>query len=78
MKLSEVSKKEIVDMNEGIFWGPVGKADVLIDPNTGEISSLLLISNKGFMGLGPSEEINIPWSGVVKIGKDAIIVDIEV
>lgn len=77
MRLSEISRKEIVDINEGMFWGPVGKADVLIDPNTGDIVSLLLIGNKGFIGLGPSEEINIPWSGVVKIGKDAIIVDIE-
>lgn len=77
MKLSEISRKEIVDLNEGNFWGPVGKADVLIDPHTGEIISLLLTGSKGFMGLGQSEEITIPWSNVVKVGQDALIVDIE-
>ncbi len=77
MRISEIARKEIIDMNEGIFWGPVGKADLLIDQNTGEINSLLLMGNKGFLGWGQSEEVAIPWSNVLKIGKDAIIVDIQ-
>ena len=77
MRISEIARKEIVDMNEGSFWGPVGKADLLIDHNTGEIISLLLLGGKGFMGIKQTEEVSISWSNVYKIGKDALIINIK-
>lgn len=76
MKLSEIARKELVDINEGAFWGPVGRADLHIDETTGEIKALLLIGRTGFLGFGHNEEVAIPWSSVIKVGKDTVIVDI--
>ncbi|HHX87089.1 MAG TPA: YlmC/YmxH family sporulation protein [Firmicutes bacterium] len=76
MRLSELSRKELVDVNEGSFWGPAGKADLVIDEQSGKIHSLLLPGSGGILGLGYSDEITIPWPAVIKIGQDAIIIDL--
>ncbi len=77
MRLSELARKELVDLNEGHFWGPAGKADLLIDESSGAIKSLVLAGRSGFFGFGFSEEVVIPWSSVVKIGSDSIILTIK-
>lgn len=77
MRLSEISRKELVDLEDGSFWGPAGKADLLIDESSGAISSLVLSGKGGFLGFGGSEEIHIPWSNVVRIGSDAIIIRVK-
>jgi YlmC/YmxH family sporulation protein len=77
MRLSELSRKELVDLQGGQFWGPAGKADLLIDESTGQIKSLVLAGKCGFLGFGASEEVLIPWSDVVKVGSDAIIITIK-
>ncbi|HOP68460.1 MAG: YlmC/YmxH family sporulation protein [Dethiobacteria bacterium] len=73
MRLSELSRKELVDINEGAFWGPAGKADLVIDEESGAIASLILGGSPGILGIGYSEETVIPWSALIKIGKDVII-----
>ena len=79
MRLSEIARKELVDINEGSFWGLVGRADLLIDENSGEINSLLLAGKTGVLGLSnPAEEVAIPWSAVLKIGKDVVVLDIDI
>lgn len=77
MRLSELARKELVDLNEGSFWGTAGKADLVIDENSGSIESLLLPGRGGFLGIGSSEEVKLSWSSIVKVGKDAIIIDIK-
>lgn len=77
MRLSELARKELVDINEGNFWGPAGKADLLIDESSGAIKSLVLAGSGGFLGFGYSEDVVISWSDVVKIGGDAIIIRIR-
>lgn len=77
MKLSEIANKELVDLNEGCFWGPVGRADLLIDESNGKINAMVLTGRSGFMGFNQGEEIVIPWSAVIKAGKDVIILDID-
>ena len=77
MRLSELARKEHVDLEGGDFWGPAGKADLLIDRNSGEIKALLLTGKSGLFGFGYQDEISIPWSAVVKIGGDTIIMTIE-
>ena len=51
MRLSELSRKELVDIDEGTFWGPAGKADLMIDENSGAIKSLVS-SLSGLSGSG--------------------------
>ncbi len=73
MRLTDIAHKELVDMDEGTFWGPVGKADLLIDELNGRIDSLLVSGRYGFLSMSQSDEIVIPWSSIIKIGKDVII-----
>ncbi|MEW5785744.1 MAG: YlmC/YmxH family sporulation protein [Bacillota bacterium] len=77
MRLSELARKELVDLEGGQFWGPAGKADLLIEESSGAIKSLVLAGKSGFFGFGGSEEVQIPWSNVVKVGGDAIIIDLK-
>ena len=76
MRLSEVAHKELIDLNEGSFWGPVGRADLLVDEANGEITSLVLTGRSGLMGFSSGEEVIIPWNSVVKVGKDVIILNV--
>lgn len=75
--MSELARKELVDLGGGNFWGPAGKADLLIDRGSGRIKALILPGKGGLFGLGFHEEVKIPWSAVVKIGGDTIIVQVE-
>jgi len=50
---------------------------LLIDDGSGQIKSLVLAGKCGFLGFGASEEVLIPWSDVVKVGSDAIIITIK-
>lgn len=77
MRLSDLARKELVDIGEGCFWGPAGKADLIVDEDSGAIRALLLPGSTGFFGVGYSDEITMPWSAVLKIGKDAIIIDLK-
>lgn len=77
MRLSELSRKEIVDLEEGNFWGPAGRSDLLINESSGEIKALLLAGKSGLLGFGYRDEVTIPWSSVLKIGGDTIIVSIK-
>lgn len=76
MRLSEIARKELIDFNEGKFWGPVGRADLMIEEESGTIKSLVLGRGR-FTGFAQSEEIAIPWSAIIKVGKDVIIIDID-
>lgn len=77
MRLSELARKELVDIEEGNFWGPAGRADLLIDENSGEIKALLVAGKGSLLGFGGHEEISIPWSGVIKVGGDTIIISVK-
>lgn len=77
MRLSELARKELVDIDDGNFWGPAGKADLLIEESSGMIKSLVLGGSRGFFGFGYSEEVIIEWSDVLKVGNDAIIIRIK-
>jgi YlmC/YmxH family sporulation protein len=77
MRFSELARKELLDINEGNFWGTAGRADLLINEQTGEIHSLVLGGSGGFLGIGQSDEIIVPWKAIIKIGGDAIIFDFK-
>ncbi len=74
MRLSELARKELVDLEDGNFWGPAGRADLMIDQGSGEIKALVLAGKSGIFGFGYRDEVTIPWSSVVKIGGDTIVI----
>lgn len=78
MRLRELAQKELIDFNEGTFLGPVGKTDLWVDSETGEIKAMIIESGKRIFSLGlPEKELVIPWSSIIKVGKDAVIVEVE-
>ncbi|EST52506.1 hypothetical protein T458_16155 [Brevibacillus panacihumi W25] len=77
MRLSELSGKEIIGLDTGERMGVIGDSDLIIDPQNGTIESILL-SGGGFLGLGKKrEDIVIPWSSIIKIGPDMIIIQLK-
>ena len=78
MRLSKLSGKEIVNLNDGERLGVLGDSDIVIDDKTGKIISLLVPDKKiQFKFFGDREEIEIPWNCIRKIGNDMIIIEID-
>ncbi|KUK10518.1 MAG: Sporulation protein, YlmC/YmxH family [Clostridia bacterium 41_269] len=78
MKLGELVGKDIINIHSGTRLGTVGDTDLLIDNETGHISSII-IPNRGniFTLWGNKEHLIIPWEAVVKIGNEVILVELD-
>ena len=74
MKLSELSKKDVIRDEDGTKLGKI--EDITIDTATGRIISIHVSNGFRIRGLFSSnDEIGIPWNKIVKIGSDVIIVE---
>ncbi|BAS28401.1 YlmC/YmxH family sporulation protein [Limnochorda pilosa] len=73
MRYSELSGKEIIDIDQGIRLGVVNESDVVIDTETGRVEAILVPYKQGFMS---RKELRIPWRGIRKIGVDLMVVDL--
>lgn len=74
IKLSELQRKEIIDVEKGIRLGHI--YDLSINPNTGVIEELIILSRNRKRGLFSStEEVVISWRQITKIGEDVILVN---
>jgi len=73
MLMSELIGKEIVDLSQGVRWGPLRDADLLVDLRDGHVEALILPVRRGWMG---RSEVVIPWERVVKVGREVIVVDL--
>lgn len=74
MKLTELMNKDIINDEDGIKLGKI--IDIDLDSNEGSILSVII--NKGIKLasiFSTKEQISIPWSKIIKIGNDVIIVD---
>ena len=79
MMLSELGGKEIVNLNNGERLGIIADSDIIVDEKTGKIITLLVPERKlQFMLFKESEDIEIPWHTIRKIGNDMVIVELEV
>lgn len=76
MRLSELSGKEIVDMNNGERMGIVGNSDLEINPVTGEIHSIIMPESSFWGFTKKKNNVVIPWKAVYKIGPDMVIVSL--
>lgn len=72
MRLSDLQSKDIVDINTGIKIGKI--IDVLIEDN-GNMKSLIIHKNK-LVNFFNSNEVEIKWNQIDKIGNDVILVKI--
>lgn len=74
MKLTELMSKDIINDDDGAKLGRI--IDLELDTSSGEILSIII--NRGFRInnlFSGKEATSIPFSKIIKIGNDVIIVD---
>ncbi|WGV57893.1 YlmC/YmxH family sporulation protein [Brevibacillus brevis] len=77
MRLSELGGKEIIGLDNGEKMGVISDSDLVIHPENGKIQSIILPGGS-FFGFGKKrEDLVIPWSSIVKIGPDMVIIQLK-
>jgi len=78
LRMSELIGKEIINLNDGLKMGQVGDSDMIINPESGEIHSIILPNRGTFVNLWiDRQKIVVPWEAVRKIGREVIVVDLD-
>ncbi len=73
MTFRELSKKEVVQLQEGACLGKID--DRVIDAEHARIEKLLMLGRPKLFGLlGRGETLVIDWDEIEKIGPDALLV----
>ncbi|WP_181348880.1 YlmC/YmxH family sporulation protein [Thalassobacillus sp. CUG 92003] len=73
MRISDLQIKDVIALETGERLGHISDLD--IDTNHGRLKGLIITLKGKAMGLfGKDEEIMIPWSQIVNIGADVILV----
>ncbi|WP_035505257.1 YlmC/YmxH family sporulation protein [Halobacillus karajensis] len=73
MRMKSLAKKEVINVENGEKLGVLGRADLIIDPESGLIKSLVIMNN-GLIGFGSSKkEMVIDWSQIETIGEETIL-----
>ena len=72
MRLSELSGKEIVDLNRAERLGVLGQTDLEINERNGQIEALIIPQMGWFEK--KKQEIRVDWNKIKKIGTDMIFV----
>lgn len=76
MKMSELQRKDVVNINDGKIVGKI--IDAEISENDGSLLALILDKSKYIKSLFSSEgEVKIKFEQIKKIGADVILVDIS-
>ncbi|MGZ0049702.1 YlmC/YmxH family sporulation protein [Brevibacillus gelatini] len=76
MRLSELGGKEIIGLDNGEKMGVISDSDLIIHPESGVIQSIILPGGS-FFGFGKKrEDLIIPWSSIVTIGPDMVIISL--
>ena len=76
MKFLELRQKDVVNCNTGEKLGFV--MDLEFDVRTGCINVLIVPrAGKGFHCFGKNQVYKIPYKCVVRIGRDAVLVDVD-
>lgn len=75
MRLSELASKEIINLSDGGRLGPLGDTDLVFDPDTGQIESIV-VPLRGRLSRR-SEETVIAWRAIRRVGPEVLIVDLD-
>ena len=76
MKLSELSKKDIINIKDGKTIGKI--VDVEFDINNGYMIRFIIESSNIIKSIfSNSEELTIKFSQIKKLGEDVILIDIS-
>ncbi len=72
MRLSELQRKNIINLIDGSFVGRI--IDVIID-ESGKITDLVLEKNKNKLFFTESNEVLIKFEQIKKMGSDVILIE---
>lgn len=76
IKISELQAKDVVSISDGKRLGQIGDLD--IDLENGMIRSIVVPGGGRFLGMfGNGQDYVIPWSQIVKIGADVVLVELR-
>lgn len=77
MRLSDLQNKDIVNVIDGRNVGNI--IDVKIDEDTGNIVSFIIEPSKNFFSFlnRGSNDTEIDWNSITKIGEDVILVKLN-
>lgn len=78
MRWSDLAGKEIINLHDGARLGRVSDAELVFDPETGEIVSLM-VYGKGWLGgwLGFNHSVTVPWEAVRRVGPEVLIIEMS-
>ncbi len=71
----ELKQKDVVSVADGKKLGRI--IDCLIDISCGQILGIIVPGAKGLAFFRNCDDAYIPWSKIVKIGDDVILVDVS-
>ena len=78
MRMVELAGKEIINIYDGARLGVVGDSDMVIDTESGKITSVIIPKKSNLINLWVDRQhMVIPWEAVVKIGFEVMIVDLD-
>jgi len=78
VRLSELSGKEIANLQNGARMGTIGESDLVINEQSGIIEYLIVPTSKmRFPFFTEKKYMEIPWNCIKKIGTEFVIVDLE-
>lgn len=73
MTLSELCKKEVIQITTGVDLGRVD--DLEFDKTTAAVQTLVLFGRPRLFGLlGREPDVRIPWADVAEVGIDVVLV----
>ena len=76
MRLSELQRKDIININTGKKVGRI--IDVELDSSNGNMVHMIVETNKIFKNMFNSErELSVKFDQIQKLGEDVILVDIS-
>lgn len=78
IKISDFQAKDVINLADGKRLGRI--SDLELDLNQGRVRALVVPGTGRLFGLfsgGSSGDVVIPWSNIVKIGVDVILVRLE-
>ncbi len=78
MRMFELAGKEIINIYDGARLGVVGESDMVFDPESGNITSILIPRKSSLINFWVDRQFMvIPWESIKKIGNEIIIVDLD-
>ncbi|MFZ5645761.1 MAG: YlmC/YmxH family sporulation protein [Bacillota bacterium] len=78
MRMAELAGKEIINIYDGARLGVIGESDLVIEPETGRITSIIIPRKNNIINLWVDRQhMVLPWDSVKKIGYEVVIVDLD-